>query len=302
MRPSFCMPKMGKMNETERKKLQYEELKKYIYTTSQSRRNTDTPGVIPDPYRFIDEKCFMNNGKVHSVVLPKSCRVIGKQAFEGCQFQKEVFFPESVVSINERAFAENQRLKKVNFPKNLRRLGKECYKDCKSLTSVMFDEECTIRQIPEGVFDSCLRLKQVCLPDGINTIGTRAFYRCKELKELHLPAKLKKIGKEAFYFCGFEELELPEGLEYLGESAFFRCKNLKKIRIPTSVKHIDKWVFHGCNNLEYIEILRDPDYIGEWIVNKSCKVRCIRGSKVDMYCRSTGFEREYISAEEQKNG
>ena len=298
MRPYFCMPKTGKMSELEKKKQQYEELKKYIFTVQQSRKNADSPGVIPEPYRFIDEKCFMNNGKVHSVVLPQSCRVIGKQAFEGCQFQKEVIFPQNVVAINERAFARNQRLKKVNFPEKLHRLGKECYKECSNLVSVKFDNMCVLRRIPEGAFDSCLRLQQVWMPDSVHIIGTRAFYRCKELKKLHLPAKLKKIGNEAFYFCGIDSVELPEGLEYLGEGAFFRCKNLKKVRIPRSVKHIDKWVFHGCNSLEYIEIFHDPDYIGEWIVNKSCTIRCIKGSRVEQYCDHTGFKKECLPMEE----
>ena len=106
------------MNETERKKLQYEELKKYIYTTSQSRRNTDTPGVIPAPYRFIDEKCFMNNGKVHAVVLPESCKVIGKQAFDGCKNLKKVVIRSNTLkSIGSKAFAGINKKAVIQVPK-----------------------------------------------------------------------------------------------------------------------------------------------------------------------------------------
>ena len=42
-------------------------------------------------------------GKVHSVSLPAACRVIGKQAFEGCQFQKQVRFPDTLIEIQKKS-------------------------------------------------------------------------------------------------------------------------------------------------------------------------------------------------------
>ena len=124
----------------------------------------------------------------------------------------------------------------------------------------------------------------------------RRFYRCKELKKITFPNTLRKIGDEAFYFCGFEELHLPDKLEEIGDSAFFRCSSLKYVFIPKSVKSIDRWVFHGCSKLEYLEIHHDPEYIGPWIVNKSCTIRCYKGSKMDRYCDEFELKREYISA------
>ena len=75
----------------------------------------------------------MNNGKVHGVVLPPECRVIGKQAFEGCQFQKMVVFPESLVEIKKRAFAGNRRLRKTVFPHNIEKIGAQCYRECSNV-------------------------------------------------------------------------------------------------------------------------------------------------------------------------
>ena len=119
---------------------------------------------------------------------------------------------------------------------------------------------------------------------------------CKELKKITFPNTLRKIGDEAFYFCGFEELHLPDKLEEIGDSAFFRCNSLKYVFIPKSVKSIGRWVFHGCSKLEYLEIHHDPEYIGPWIVNKSCTIRCYKGSKMDHYCDEFELKREYISA------
>lgn len=58
------------------------------------------------------------------------------------------------------------------------------------------------------------------LPDHVEVIGSKAFFRCKELKKVIFPDTLKVIEAEAFRFTGLEELNLPEGLVELGDSAF----------------------------------------------------------------------------------
>ena len=51
---------------------------------------------------------------------------------------------------------------------------------------------------------------------------------------------------------------------------------------------------HGCARLQVLEIRHDPEYIGEWIINKAARIRCYRGSKVAAYCQESGFTVEYI--------
>lgn len=147
-----------------------------------------------------------------------------------------------------------------------------------------------------------MRLEEVVLPESVEVIRQRAFYRCKELKALKFPENLKEIERECFYFCSLEEAVLPERLERIGDSAFFRCKMLRKVRLPESVSYIGRWAFHGCNRLEVLEILHDPDYIGEWITNKSCTIRCYPGGKVDQYCKEYGLKCEYADLEMRGNG
>ena len=42
--------------------------------------------------------------------------------------------------------------------------------------------------------------------------------------------------------------------------------------------------FHGCSRLKVLEIRHNPEYIGEWIINRAARIRCYQGSKVDKYC------------------
>ena len=161
------------------------DIRTYTAQNERSRR-IGTAGEIPDEYIYIGDKCFLNNGKVHGVTLPAGCRVVGKQAFEGCQFQKAVEFPESLVEIKRRGFAGNRRLRKVVFPYNLERIGAQCYRECSNLRSVEFEKNSRCKVISEGIFDSCTRLEKVYLPETVKIIEKRAFYRCKELKNSFL--------------------------------------------------------------------------------------------------------------------
>lgn len=139
-----------------------------------------------------------------------------------------------------------------------------------------------------------MKLSELILPDGAETIGNRAFYKCKELKKVRIPDSVIRIGEQAFYFCKLEELQLPDVLQELGDKAFFKCNGLKSVLIPKSVQKIGEGVFHGCNRLEYLEIHHDPEEIGPGIVNKSCTIRCRKGSRMDAYCEENGLKTEYI--------
>jgi hypothetical protein len=98
----------------------------------------------------------------------------------------------------------------------------------------------------------------------------------------------------AFYFCGMEKLELPDTLETIDVKTFFKCTQLKEVKIPVSVRSIERGAFHGCNRLKILEFRHDPDFIGEELINKSTRIRCYQGSKVDAYCQEHDYITEYI--------
>ena len=250
--------------------------------------------TIPERYNSIGDGCFKNNGKMKEVWLPLGCRVIGRESFYGCHIRKEVALPNTLIEIRAGAFAENCNLPQVRFPASVQKIGEQCYKGCNNLKTVSFASGSRCTEIPEGAFEGCVKLKELTLPEKVESIGRRAFYKCKELKKVQLPETLLWIGEEAFYFCKLEELKLPEGLQELGDKAFFKCNGLKSVSIPQSVRKIGEGVFHGCNRLEYLEIHHDPEEIGPGIVNKGCTIRCRKESRVDAYCQENDLKTEYI--------
>ena len=144
------------------------------------------------------------------------------------------------------------------------------------------------------VFAECRNLSTVLLPEKLEEIKEEAFYKCDSLETLVLPETLRRIESKGFYQCGFKELALPKGLEYIGDSAFLKCKKLEYVCIPSSVTTIEKWAFHGCDRLKILEIHHDPKYVGDWITNKNCTIRCYKGSGMEAYARKHEIQVEYL--------
>ncbi len=87
------------------------------------------------------------------------------------------------------------------------------------------------------------------IPEGVETIRSKAFYKCYELKEISLPSTLKLIEEKAFFRCDLKEISLPQGLEVIGKDAFAFCAAVEEITVPSTVKQIDEYAFFCCTSL-----------------------------------------------------
>ena len=92
------------------------------------------------------------------------------------------------------------------------------------------------------------------IPEGVETIRTKAFYKCSDLREITLPSTLKSIEEKAFFRCSISEVLLPEGLEFIGKDAFSYCTALSEIVIPSSVTEIGEYAFYNCTALHDINV------------------------------------------------
>ncbi len=129
---------------------------------------------VPDGVEAIGNSAF-DSSAVESVVLPKSLKTIGVNAFGGCANLKEIVIPDGVTSIGERAFD-----------------------GCTSLTEIKIPAGVTA--IEASAFCGCEGLKNVILPVTITSIGDHAFGFCEALKEITVP-KAAKIHDFAFAEC-----------------------------------------------------------------------------------------------------
>ena len=112
-----------------------------------------------------------------------------------------------------------------------------------------------VTSIGEAAFEIA-KITSVTIPDGVTSIGDKAFHRCTSLETISIPDSVKTIGNYAFNECGTLALiNIPQGVTSIGDYAFWYCYSLTSIEFPASVTSIGEDAFADCYGLE--EILVD---------------------------------------------
>ncbi|GMH98901.1 hypothetical protein TrLO_g14209 [Triparma laevis f. longispina] len=94
----------------------------------------------------------------------------------------------------------------------------------------------------------------VDIPEGVESIGVKAFYWCQNLTTVSFPTTLTSLGEYAFDSCSsLENVDLLHtNLQELGQEAFARCSELKSMTIPDSLGHAHRLgsdIFFRCSKL-----------------------------------------------------
>ncbi|SFH15821.1 Putative cell wall binding repeat-containing protein [Lachnospiraceae bacterium NLAE-zl-G231] len=121
-----------------------------------------------------------------------------------------------------------------------------------------------LNQIGSRAFYGCKNLALQELPDGLNQIGDNAFFNCKSLALQTLPDGLNQIGNNAFTHCESLALQtLPDGLKQIGNNAFYSCESLALQTLPDGLKQIGKGAFSYCESLTSLTIPASVESIGD---------------------------------------
>lgn len=94
----------------------------------------------------------------------------------------------------------------------------------------------------------------VTLPEGLETIGEKAFQGMEKLESIDFPATLKSIGDFAFAFNSLKTIDLPDGIETLGYSAFDPSGAVTELTLPGSLTSIGENAFGVCDTLKTITV------------------------------------------------
>ena len=105
-------------------------------------------------------------------------------------------------------------------------------------------------------------MTQYVIPDGVETIRTKAFYKCYYVDKIEIPNSVKTIEEKAFHRCSaLKEINLPDSLVTIGKDAFAYCSEVTSVTIPASVESIGEYAFFNCPKLKKVEVLKSEDEI-----------------------------------------
>ncbi|WP_277056260.1 leucine-rich repeat domain-containing protein [Treponema socranskii] len=248
---------------------------------------------LPASLKTLEYSVFFGcTGINGTVVLPANLETIGDGAFYLCSNVDGFDFSKctKLSSIGSITFAKCTKITKMNLPASLTSIAGDAFNNCPELTELTvhsdnkslksknniiytYDERqalCCARTIPsvdfppsltqiaDWAFKYCKRLKELKLPDNVETLGFQAFYGCDGIMgTVHLPKNLKTIGIGAFDGCsnvaGFDLSKCNE-LSSIGGRAFANCMKIKEVHLPEKLEEIVGNAFSGCTELATITV------------------------------------------------
>ena len=249
--------------------------------------------VIPDCVTSIRDGAFDGCKSLRSLVIPDSVTSIGDGAFSSCSSLRSLVIPDSVTSIGDGAFSSCSSLRSLVIPGSVTSIGDGAFSSCSSLRSLVIpDSVVNIKGNPfchwKGKLE-CLsasfiyednvlfnmdksklisfrnqEAKSFIIPDGVKSIGNRAFDYCYSLISISIPNSVTSIGDESFIDCSsLSNLVIPNSVTSIGAWAFDGCKSLRSFVIPDSVTSIGYGAFIDCSSLSSLVIPDSVTSIGD---------------------------------------
>ena len=161
--------------------------------------------------------------QITKLVLDEGITSIGDGAFYDTPLLKSADIPASVTKIGVRAFnwaatmdsltfAKNSKLTEIGYaafnkiavsevtiPASVEKIDKQAFGNDSNLTMVLFEQGSALKEIGENAFFKCGKLTKLILPEGLTTIGNRAFNNENtSLAAVVIPSTVTSFGKEIY--------------------------------------------------------------------------------------------------------
>ncbi len=179
---------------------------------------------IPSSVEVIDDGAFQKSHISHLQASHSQLQRIGALAFADCVFLEDVFMPtESMSTIGAEAFEDSRHIETAVLSKNMQTIENDAFRDC-------------------------YRLRNLTLPEQLNSMGTYAFYRLDSLRgTLSFPKGLSAVPDYSFYYCDYvDTLIIPNDVKDINQYAFYRFYGLDSLVLPDSLTYIGQFALAGC--------------------------------------------------------
>ena len=269
--------------------------------------------VVNSGIKSLCNRAFDSCHNLTQVSLPEGLERIKSYAFKMCYSLNTINFPSTLLYIDNSAFSSTG-LNDITIPASVIEIGiqpfaytgsirsitvEEGNPNYSSLDGVLYNKDKTVlihcpsqkrgvltvpstvkRIEPSAVAFSFI--DSVVLNEGLEYIGSQAFYVCENISSLHLPSTLTEFNPKAFEGCsGLKSITVaPSNPNYMADAngflfskdktAVYQCPgNVTSITIPSSVKTIEETFAAYNPNLASVIIPSSVTRIG-WGAFREC--------------------------------
>ena len=208
---------------------------------------------------------------ITEVVIPDSVRIIGEDAFLGCETIKSVRMGSGIEEIGDAAFYACVALTEVTVPGNATRIGDMAFYGCSALERITLLEG--VKRIEYRAFSECAALISVNIPGSVEYISPDAFRGCTALEGITVAESNPVYRAQGdclidttskTLVIGFNRSVIPDNgiVTAIGDGAFEGCAGLTTISIPNCVRSIGNNAFLDCSGLVSVDIAGSVTSIG----------------------------------------
>ena len=216
-----------------------------------------------------------------SVNVPNGVKSIGKYAFGLCDSLQILSISNGIEQIGDMCFMNDSNLAAITIPETVTSIGRAAFLNCRALKSLELSH---VKQLSDSLFYSSglesfninkgvkkissyvfsrTKLKDVSVPNSVDTIGYGAFADCEQIITVDLGRDRPLVlGGGTFIGCkSLKSIKIPNGVKYLNGD-FRACESLTSVSLPNSIKIIWLSTFSDCKSLSSINIPNSVDSIG----------------------------------------
>ena len=161
--------------------------KKYVEVTE--NRNVVGDLIIPEKVADEDGQEYTVT-RIGKEALPKEINNVD----HGNRISS-VKIPSTVTVIGESAFTLEDTLTRVEIPASVTDIETWAFYWCTNLTDIKIEENSKLKIIKSSAFSACKKLESFTIPQGVTTLGEKAFNHNDGLRELIIPDSVTSIGK-----------------------------------------------------------------------------------------------------------
>jgi len=203
--------------------------------------------------KTIGSNAFGNCYNLTSITIPASVTTIGNSAFSGCTSLTSI-----TVDVNNPNYTSKNGILydktqssliaypsatgSVTIPASITNIGVGAFYGCDDLASITVNVNNPNYASQDGILYNKEKTKfihipdaisgNVTIPEGVTTIGFRAFLGYRGLTSITLPASVTSIGYQAFAHSSLTSITIPASVTSIEAQAFEDWTNTQTINVP----------------------------------------------------------------------